>query len=1278
MIYYKYADRLSNMFRGPQVCLEYTFKSILVFSLLFLLNTSLYSNTSEVIVSVNWPSWSSDNRVNVYDPSDNLIQSICNPSTCYNSSSNNSYSASINLGCLANGSGYYLQLYDNYGDGWNGSGTVTVTSGGSTVINSLGMSGSTSGPHSFSVSGGGGSCGSSNTTVSSRVNASSDDAEERVSDGVMESLTSSDLELVDEDGSSSNRQEVGMRFRNMTIPQGASIVSAYVEFETDATNSGTCNLTIYGQDIDDAPTFTSSNSNISNRTKTSANVSWSPSNWSTVSQKHQTSDISSIIQEIVNRGGWSSGNDIVIIITGSGEREAESYDGESANAPLLVVEYNTNAVFSCSSGILSNPEFESGTSSWSTSSNVSTTTDSYFGSTAARASTSSSGGVWQSVAATPGQTYSLEAWAKVSGGVTASLSIRFFDSSWNELGYTWYETVNATSYQAYYLAALAPANTAWVQAVAWKNSGSGTATFDGFCFQNWSPSAPSCSNTSCDIDPSWGNYIFSLDDAGDGSNWLDYHTGGLILCDNGDNTLSIKGNIIGAWDAGWEPQSATVCGSQDGWYLDLTLSDMQTWAEFGGTYAVDAACPTAYQNLDYYDVSGTLSGLGCNAGRTINITGPTAGYRMQIGYGGNQHGCGFGMSTWFAGNEGGTSIQADIYSYLDFACYQSIRPTCDGYITAVTSQTGVTNPTYAEGAPQNDSGTNSPDPYSAQMWDNADQIVLDFGQQIGTNTNYQITWRKSTNTSADPSMRVEESTNNSTWTEATGSPFGFSQTTYFNSSISSSVDARYIRITNLNEYNCDLDGITFSSPCNTVEICSNGLDDDGDGYADNFDTDCPNYAPFICTYQLFQSLKPTGSSNYNLYRVMTSPIGIDSILNLTSSGVTSSNFNALAYNPVDKFLYGIDPASPYTIFRINNLGEVQNVGNVTGYSGDAKAGGMGPNGEYYLTGFTDTDLYEVDINTLTATSIADLQGLNIDDIAVSPIDGLIYGWEKGARQLIKINPSNGSIINIGSPDTRWANFGALYFNEQGEIIAYGNDVNITTSIQETLVKIDPTTGVVSVIGTGPETSNNDGCSCSFGLSITKEIASSTECYGGVMTYTFRFYNQSGIAITNLTFEDELHSGVTWATEPQNVTGITLGSTSITGTSNASFTIANVPIGESSFTIDANIPGNYSGPSTYVNQAFVRNTPTTLSDTIFSDDPNTVAIVDSTEIIISPCAEICGNGFDDDADGFTDNFDTDCPNYAPIVCDDKLYQTREYNGDYWLYEVNTNPVSFTQL
>jgi hypothetical protein len=49
--------------------------------------------------------------------------------------------------------------------------------------------------------------------------------------------------------------------------------------------------------------------------------------------------MSAVIQEIVDRSGWSSGNALAIIITGSGKRVADSFDGDANGAPLLHLRY---------------------------------------------------------------------------------------------------------------------------------------------------------------------------------------------------------------------------------------------------------------------------------------------------------------------------------------------------------------------------------------------------------------------------------------------------------------------------------------------------------------------------------------------------------------------------------------------------------------------------------------------------------------------------------------------------------------------------------------------------------------------------------------------------------------------------------------------------------------------------------------------------------------------------------------------------------------------------
>ncbi len=178
---------------------------------------------------------------------------------------------------------------------------------------------------------------SAQVTSTSQVSQASDDAEERSSNGNVD-LGSTDLELGSDGG---NAQIAGLRFRNINIPNGATILSASIQFTVDETDSGATSVTIIGEDANNALTFSTNINDISTRTQATATVAWNniPA-WNTVGQAgvdQRTPDLTGIVQEIVNRGGWSSGNAMVFGMYGSGERTAESYNGDASLAPVLTI-----------------------------------------------------------------------------------------------------------------------------------------------------------------------------------------------------------------------------------------------------------------------------------------------------------------------------------------------------------------------------------------------------------------------------------------------------------------------------------------------------------------------------------------------------------------------------------------------------------------------------------------------------------------------------------------------------------------------------------------------------------------------------------------------------------------------------------------------------------------------------------------------------------------------------------------------------------------------------
>jgi hypothetical protein len=175
-----------------------------------------------------------------------------------------------------------------------------------------------------------------------QVDENSDDAEENNSNGSIK-LNSGDLELSIDN---SNEQTIGMRFNGLGIPQGAFINDAYIQFTVDKDeNINPCVLDIYAEASDNAATFSNSNSDITGRPKTSASVSWSPADWENVGDSgpaQKTIDISPVIKEVVDRVGFTSGSSIVIIIEGTGKREAESRNGSTSGAPELCVDFSIN------------------------------------------------------------------------------------------------------------------------------------------------------------------------------------------------------------------------------------------------------------------------------------------------------------------------------------------------------------------------------------------------------------------------------------------------------------------------------------------------------------------------------------------------------------------------------------------------------------------------------------------------------------------------------------------------------------------------------------------------------------------------------------------------------------------------------------------------------------------------------------------------------------------------------------------------------------------------
>ncbi len=171
-----------------------------------------------------------------------------------------------------------------------------------------------------------------------RVSHGDDDAQEKISTGEI-SLGNTDLEMTWGDGD----QVIGIRFLSIFIPSGAVITNAHMAFKAASDQTAATDLVIRGEDSDDAGRFTVNNRDITDRAVTNAVANWRVPPWNNNSI-YETPDLTSLVQEIINRGGWVSGNDMVFVITGSGRRRVDSYEGSNENAPLLHIEYTQTAM----------------------------------------------------------------------------------------------------------------------------------------------------------------------------------------------------------------------------------------------------------------------------------------------------------------------------------------------------------------------------------------------------------------------------------------------------------------------------------------------------------------------------------------------------------------------------------------------------------------------------------------------------------------------------------------------------------------------------------------------------------------------------------------------------------------------------------------------------------------------------------------------------------------------------------------------------------------------
>lgn len=243
--------------------------------------------------------------------------------------------------------------------------------------------------------------------------------------------------------------------------------------------------------------------------------------------------------------------------------------------------------------------------------------------------------------------------------------------------------------------------------------------------------------------------------------------------------------------------------------------------------------------------------------------------------------------------------------------------------------------------------------------------------------------------------------------------------------------------------------------------------------------------PIGCNGQYYVSYGSANGASSTTSMVKLAFAGSTITSNPFATSPTGIGFNAIGISPVDGFLYGVRYA-PLQLVRVsaNATNNVTAIGNVTGTnitSGDnAYAGCFDANGDFYFM-TEDNNFYVIaGINYPTAPlaatrigSVAPGSGFFVD-MAVDPTNGDLYGVAGvggTGKNLYKINKATGALTLIGEySGTQY--IAALFFNETGTLYGYRQD--------GTYQQIDKTNATQVQVGTAPNYTYADGCSCSFG------------------------------------------------------------------------------------------------------------------------------------------------------------------------------------------------------
>ncbi len=340
--------------------------------------------------------------------------------------------------------------------------------------------------------------------------------------------------------------------------------------------------------------------------------------------------------------------------------------------------------------------------------------------------------------------------------------------------------------------------------------------------------------------------------------------------------------------------------------------------------------------------------------------------------------------------------------------------------------------------------------------------------------------------------------------------------------------------------------------------------------------------------------------------------------------------NASGYRTRDKFIYAIDQ-NTHEVVQIDAAGNMTSWGvpqylDTVNYTFHAADMGMdGSNfavvGRNKATGFDDR-LFQIVMNPNNfVAGIVNLSAsygaVQLDDIAYSPIYGIVYGYDNISKQLVSISDFSGQINIIAQAPANATAIGGLFFDKLGDLYGFGRQGVVE---DKTFYKIDNLDGTVTQLNNDVNSIFSDGCSCPYSVTLQKQVNTSETVPCSEVIFTYTVINQAGLhqsptlrdsfppEYTILGFFDNSFPSVA------NINGI--------GTNQLEMTNLPFPLGESKISFRVEVGETASG--LYEEYAKLSGLSLGLGSTIVSDNPITTAIDDKTKLNVVGLDNILDN------------------------------------------------------